>query len=200
MLMNRAEYWLMNNPIRSWIQDRYESRLLRMASKMRPGADVLEIGCGQGIGRGLIEKYFKPKSYVGIDLDPRMVDRARRKNPHAANEFAVGDATALPFAPESFGAVFDYGIIHHIPNWSDALKEIYRVLKPGGECIFEEVSSETWQKGIGKILKTVLAHPYQQMFSAQEFYNALQAHGFTVEFFEQRSPLGLRFFYGIATK
>ncbi len=198
--MNAVEYWLMNNPIRSLVQDRYESRLIRKTSKLPAGEDVLEIGCGQGVGRKLIFKYFKPGTYAGIDLDPKMIERAKRKNRDASKEFAVGDATSLPFPNESFGAVFDYGIIHHIPNWKDALKEVNRVLKPGKEFIFEDLSKETWKRGTGRLFKHVLHHPYDEMFTVQEFKQALQEIGFHIEAFEQKNTMGIAFFYGVARK
>ena len=51
----------------------------------------------------------------------------------------VGDATAVPVEDESFDAVFDFGIIHHVPHWRAALGEVHRVLKPDGRFYAEEV-------------------------------------------------------------
>ena len=60
MLMNKTEFWLMNNPGRS-AMIRLEARKLRNMSPLQPGGAVLEIGCGQGQGTKNILRYFKPK-------------------------------------------------------------------------------------------------------------------------------------------
>lgn len=72
-----------------------------------------------------------------------MIERAKRrvKVPHIA--FEVGDASNLMFEDASFDAIFDFGIIHHIPNWQDSLKELHRLLKPGGQLILEDLSIDT---------------------------------------------------------
>ena len=79
MLLNSLEYWAMNNPMRGFVQRHYEApRLQRLASGH---ADrVLEIGCGQGTGARIIRDLFDPQDYVGVDLDPRMIRRARRRS------------------------------------------------------------------------------------------------------------------------
>ncbi|MBI5529080.1 MAG: class I SAM-dependent methyltransferase [Deltaproteobacteria bacterium] len=52
---------------------------------------------------------------------------------------SVGDVTAIRADDETYDAVFDFGIIHHVPDWRAALREIRRVLKPGGRLFAEEV-------------------------------------------------------------
>jgi ubiquinone/menaquinone biosynthesis C-methylase UbiE len=54
------------------------------------------------------------------------------------------DASKLDFPDGHFDAVFDFGIIHHIPNWKDCIQELKRVLKPNGEVILEELSIDTF--------------------------------------------------------
>jgi ubiquinone/menaquinone biosynthesis C-methylase UbiE len=54
------------------------------------------------------------------------------------------DASKLDFPDNHFDAVFDFGIIHHIPNWKDCIQELKRVLKPNGEVILEELSIDTF--------------------------------------------------------
>jgi ubiquinone/menaquinone biosynthesis C-methylase UbiE len=53
-------------------------------------------------------------------------------------DFKVGDATAIDAPDSSCNAVFDLGVLHHIPHWKKALKEAVRVLAPGGVLFFEE--------------------------------------------------------------
>ena len=94
---------------------------------------MLEIGCGSGYGTKLINKYFKPKKIYGIDLDEEMINLANKnKLPNAL--FKVGGATKLDFKDNSLDGIFIFLVLHHIPNWKEALDEFYRVLKKGGVC------------------------------------------------------------------
>jgi SAM-dependent methyltransferase len=125
MLMNSIEYWLVNNPLRGFVQRHYETPRLKRLSKGAAGK-VLEIGCGQGTGARIIYELFSPQRYVGIDLDPRMIGRASRvldALPDAT--FVEGDVTSLEFPDSTFDLVMDFGIIHHVPNWRDALAEVH---------------------------------------------------------------------------
>lgn len=199
MLMNPIEYWAMNNPLRSFCQRHYEAPRLKRLSKGRPDR-VLEIGCGQGEGVRIIYDLFGPQSYVGIDLDPRMIRRARRRAGALPNAtFVEGDVSNLEFPDGSFDLVMDFGIVHHVPNWRDALAEVHRTLMAGGEFLFEDLSLETWERGIGVPFKRIADHPYDQMFRQDEFVNELESLGFEVETHES-SPLSFYHFWGRAEK
>jgi ubiquinone/menaquinone biosynthesis C-methylase UbiE len=199
MLLNSIEYWAMNNPLRALIQKHYEAPRLMAVSRRSP-ATVLEIGCGQGVGAKIIYRLFNPERYVGIDLDSKMISRARQKGSELRNaEFLEGDASNLAFPDDTFDLVVDFGIVHHIPNWADALAEVHRTLKVDGEFLFEELSVETWKKGIGRPLRKVLEHPYENMFSKREFVNRLIELSFDTEIYEN-NPLSFYHFWGRATK
>ena len=199
MLMNSLEFWAMNNPLRALIQRRYEAPRLKAVSRGN-AASVLEIGCGQGVGSKIIYRLFNPVQYVGVDLDPRMINRARKKGSGLRNaRYLQGDASNLEFPDGTFDLVVDFGIVHHIPNWKDALAEVSRTLKKGGEFLFEELPIETWNRGIGKPLKKLLEHPYDDMFRKQEFVDTLKELGFETETYES-SPVSFYYFWGRATK
>ncbi len=199
MKMNTIEYWAMNNPVRSAVQRFYEAPRLKRVSNSK-GGEVLEIGCGSGVGARIIDRMFSPSGYTGVDLDPRMIRRAEKKSGGLANtRFMVGDASTLPFDDAAYDLVVDFGVVHHIPNWREALAEIHRVLKPGGEFLFEDLSRETWKWGIGRPLKPILDHPYEEMFSQSEFLDALRDLGFEFEVYRNR-PMTFVYFWGRATK
>ncbi len=140
----------MNNPIRGLIQKRLEAPRLKHLCSGRTDT-ILEIGCGQGAGARIIYDLFSPQRYVGIDLDSKMVARAKKRQRGLDNAlFLQGDAAQLPFIDSTFDLAIDFGIIHHIPNWRDALAELYRTLNANGELFFEELPVETWERGIGK--------------------------------------------------
>ena len=199
MLMNSIEFWAMNNPIRAFVQRHYEAPRLRRLSKGKANR-ILEIGCGQGAGAKIIYDLFRPEHYIGIDLDPRMIKRARKKSGALSNaKFVEGDVTSLDFSDASFDLVLDFGIVHHVPNWREALAEVHRVLAPDGEFLFEDLPLETWERGIGVPFKRIADHPYDQMFRKHEFTDALQSSGFEVETYEE-SQLSFYHFWGRARK
>jgi ubiquinone/menaquinone biosynthesis C-methylase UbiE len=180
MILNKLEFTLMNNPVRAFFQERVEIPVLRKLASKSYYPTALEIGCGNGNGIRLIRKYFHPIKIVGVDLDPRMIDIARRRNRHNGLEFEVMDAACLEFPDDSFDAVFDFGIIHHIPNWRDCIREIKRVLKDSGEFILEDLAIESFS-GFPAILgKKLMAHPYEFMYTFPEFERHLEETGFFI--------------------
>lgn len=189
----------MNNPLRGLVQRRYEAPRLKRLLRGKPES-VLEIGCGQGTGARIIHDLFAPRRYVGIDLDPRMIRRAKRRGsvPPGAH-FIEGDVSTIGFADASFDVVIDFGIVHHVPNWKDALSEVHRVLKTHGEFLFEELSVETWEQGIGIPFKRLTDHPYEQMYTKREFVGELTALGFDVATHDSR-PFSFYHFWGRAER
>lgn len=176
MILNRIEYALMNNPVRAAIQRRFEApRLLRMGGPMH-GGRALEIGCGRGVGTRLILDLFHANSVDAFDLDPRMAELARtRLAPQDAKvRLWVGDASAISAPRASYDAVFDFGIIHHIPEWRRALAEVYRVLKPGGLFYAEEVLRPFI---VHPVIRRLLEHPQSDRFDSADFTHALIASG-----------------------
>lgn len=199
MIVNAFEFKLMNNPLRAFIQEYYEIKpFLPYADKVK-GKSVLEIGCGNGFGSSLVKKYFQPKSVTGVDLDPKMIAQAKQNYPQSS--FEVGDVTKLNFPNKSFDAVFDFGVIHHVPNWPNALEEIFRVLKPGGYFLAEDFSIESYDGFIGQLAKRFTDHPYKEMYRQKEFVNYFKKLGFKILKYEVRRPLNtMSYFVLVASK
>ena len=98
------------------------------------GRTVLEIGIGLGADH---QKFAEGGAVLtGIDLTERALEHVRRRFSifSLSSRLQTGDAERLPFPNQSFDLVYSWGVIHHSPNTPAAVDEIYRVLKPGGEC------------------------------------------------------------------
>jgi ubiquinone/menaquinone biosynthesis C-methylase UbiE len=95
--------------------------------------DLLEIGVGMGADHVEWAK-SGPRALHGIDLTPRAVDhtKARLLCEGLSSDVRVADAEALPFADASFDLVYSWGVLHHSPDTPRALREVHRVLRPGG--------------------------------------------------------------------
>ena len=192
MILNKAEFFLMNNPLRAFIQEKYELPiLLKMSTNNKSYYSALEIGCGNGNGTRLIRKYYDPKKIVSIDLDEKMIELAQKSNKDNSIDFMVMDAAKLEFPDNSFDVVFDFGIVHHIPNWRDCIRGLKRVLKDDGELILEELSIESFSGFPGILWKRILAHPYEKMFTFIEFEKYLEEIGFVVMDKKHSNPLSL---------
>lgn len=179
MLLNRLEYLLMNNPIRAGIQRFYEApRLLRMGGPLK-GGKALEIGCGRGVGAELIFDLFGAASVDAFDLDPRMVEQARERLASRGDRVKlwVGDACAIQAPDSIYDYAFDFGIIHHIPDWRNALSEVYRVLKPGGVFYVEEILKLFLAN---TLIRKYLKHPEDDRFDMDDFCSGLENAGFEV--------------------
>ena len=100
-----------------------------LAAPYVAGKDVLEVGCGTGlILRRLAEG---ARRAVGVDVSPKMLERARARG----LEVVEGDATALPFDDASFDVVVSFKTLPHVPDLSRALREMARVLRPTRDAV-----------------------------------------------------------------
>lgn len=124
-----------------------------------------------------------------------MIRIATKHNKDLSISYEVMDASNLDFPEKYFDAIFDFGIIHHIPNWKDSLKEVKRVLKPKGEFIVEDLSIDSFSMGIGNLWRILSDHPYQFMYTPKEFTEFLNDIGFYINNYKEFNPLKfIRFF------
>jgi len=177
MKLNSIERLLVNNGVRAMVQRLCEGPLLRKLGGPVQGGIVLEIGCGQGAGIEVILQQFQAAHVCAIDLDSLQIEAARKRlHTKYEGRFTLiqGDVNQLPFEDASFDAAFDFGVLHHVPDWQKAVSEVQRVLKPGGTFYFEEVTRtalESW------VYRKFLEHPVENRFSEAEFLEEVLKHG-----------------------
>jgi ubiquinone/menaquinone biosynthesis C-methylase UbiE len=117
--------------------DPYASDLVTRLN-LPESASVLELACGTGIVTQRLRDRLGPAArLVATDLNQSMLDYAARKlGPEAAVEWKQADATDLPFDDQSFDAVVCQFGMMFFPDKEQAMRETYRVLKPGGTFLF----------------------------------------------------------------
>ena len=99
------------------------------------GLRVLEIGCGCG---SEAERFARAGAqYTAVDLTNAAVSITQRRFQlnNLAGQFVQGDAENLPFADGSFDLVYSHGVLHHTPDTPRTIREVYRVLSPGGRAM-----------------------------------------------------------------
>lgn len=136
---------------------RYKSLLIQQAA-IQPGQQVLDLGCGTGT-LAIMAKQAQPGAEVtGLDADPDMLKVATYKSAQLKIpvKFDVGFTNKLPYPDESFDRVLSSIMIHHLktPDKWQTAREMYRVLKPGGQLhIIDFGKPVTWY---GKLLGPLL--------------------------------------------
>ncbi len=195
------EYMLENNPLRARIRENMEVKCLRAAAEVGSIDHALHIACGNGSATRLILKHFPAKRVSAVDRDDGLIAAARKMRKGDTVDFSVQDVRSLSFSDELFDAAFDLADLHNTPDWKGGLRELNRVLRPGGLLILEELSLESFNHAAGKLFKAFTDHPYDSMLTMGDFHDQVLRSGFEILHFEEKMPFGLlKYFIMVARK
>jgi SAM-dependent methyltransferase len=137
-------------------------------SYLTPGMSVLDCGCRPGTITLGIAARVAPGNVVGVDFASSQIEQATanaRQGSIPNVEFKTADCYSLPFDANAFERVFSHALIEHLSDPIQALRELHRVLKPGGTI---GVCSPDWGGFI-------LAPPSPELTRATQAYVALQS-------------------------
>ena len=148
---------------------------------------VLDLGCAQG--RSTSKLGDLDIRVIGFDVSKALVRQAMRREDRAQwrarTTFFVGDAARLPFRDEAFHAVLVYGVLHHLTDPQSTVRDIARVLTPGGFCFALE-NNKTILRVIFDLLQRVLPAWYEEagehaLMSVSELEEWFRSAGLTAE-------------------
>ena len=111
-----------------------------IAARIPPPGVILDIGCGTGLLLGRIGSALPSAALVGLDRSAGMAERAKHQRPDLWIE--RGSAETLPHPDCSFDAVTTTLSFHHWSDKAAAIREVFRVLRPGGLFALTDVSSD----------------------------------------------------------
>ncbi len=158
------------------------------------GRRVLEVGCGAGTD---LVRFAKGGALVsGVDLSASAIALARRnfEQQGLQADLREADAEHLPFDDNTFDLVYAHGVVQYTLKPQALVDECRRVLKPGGEAIFQVYNRVSWLNALSKLMKVRLEHedaPVLLKYSAGEF-RALLAAFRDVRIVEERFPVKSR--------
>ena len=162
------------------------------------GKRVLEVGCGAATD---LARFAHGGAIVtGVDLAGASIELARKnfEQQGLQGEFHEADGEQLPFPDDSFDLVYAHGVVQYTPDSRALVEECRRVLKPGGEAIFQVYNRVSWLNALSKLMKVPLEHedaPVLKKFSIAEFRALLS--GFSrVRIEEERFPVKSRLHKG----
>lgn len=102
-----------------------------------PGATIIDVPCGGGVAFRALDP-AQDVRYIAADLDPKMLRRAQRRAGERSLgqvELVLADMTELPFGDDEADLVLCFSGLHMVNDQQQAVREIARCLKPGGEAI-----------------------------------------------------------------
>jgi SAM-dependent methyltransferase len=158
------------------------------------GKRVLDVGCGAGTD---LVRFARGGAHVtGVDVASSAIALARQNfaQQNLEADLREADGERLPFPDASFDFVYAHGVVQYAANDRAVVDECRRVLKPGGEAVFQVYNRLSWLNVLSKLMKVGLEHedaPVLRKYSASEFRSLLS--GFSdVRIVEERFPVKSR--------
>lgn len=155
---------------REWMAQRTATRdLAFLLPHLSPGMSIIDCGCGPGsITVGLAE-IVAPGQVIGLDIEPRQLEAAQRLATERATpnvRFEPGSVYELPFPDATFDVAVAHFVLEHVSDPLRALREIRRVLRPGGLAAIKDPyypaftfrPQTTELRGFGELAEKVRKH------------------------------------------
>jgi arsenite methyltransferase len=112
---------------------------------LKPGERVIDIGCGPGfLCRSMAAAVGLTGGVLGVDISEDLIDFATKHEGSDRVEYRVASATALPVEPEQFDAAVSAQVIEYLPDADAALREMFRVVRPGGRAFIVDTDFDSW--------------------------------------------------------
>jgi SAM-dependent methyltransferase len=153
------------------------------AQGLARGKVVLDLGCGEGYGSNLLAEVSE--NVTGVDLSPEAIEHARTRYPRANLSFLVGDCRRTRLPEHQFDLVVSFEMIEHIAEHEELLREVQRLLKPGGVFLVSSPDKEFYSEAEG------FENPFHiKELYIREFHALLRKNFAHVVLFAQRLCFG----------
>ena len=152
---------------------------------------LLDVGCG--LGNDLSRFASGGANCVGIDISPAAIKLAKQNFTHRnlSAEFLQMDGEDMSFEDNSFDIVYCHTVLHFTPDPEAMIKEIYRVLKPGGQAILMTINRHSWLYSLHRLAKLKMDYmdaPVFNKYTYREFEEMLSPFS-NVKITSERFPV-----------
>jgi ubiquinone/menaquinone biosynthesis C-methylase UbiE len=155
---------------------------LKTWASVPPWAAVLDIGCGTGEFERLVLSEHPEQRMVGIDLSAKMLEIARQKCQAYPNiTFCAASASALPFPDHTFDMIVSASALHYFDQPELSLREMRRVLKPGGSVVIIDWCKDYLLCRLFDIVLKLIEPAFQRCYTQREFHQLLGATQFDIQ-------------------
>ncbi|HEX5127488.1 MAG TPA: class I SAM-dependent methyltransferase [Rhodocyclaceae bacterium] len=140
---------------------------------------VVDVGCGYGRSLKKLHDRFAPQRLIGMDVDPDMLSASSQEICRAGIAAALMrcSGSKMNLADNSVDLLFCHQTFHHLIDQENAIREFFRVLKPGGVLLFAESTRRyihSW------IIRLLFRHPMEVQKTAEEYLALIRSAGFDV--------------------
>jgi ubiquinone/menaquinone biosynthesis C-methylase UbiE len=159
-----------------YIEATTEQTLARL--NLRARDRLLDVGCGTGVLLARLAREHPPAHLAGVDPVPEMLSIARRKLP-ASTELHEAWAERLPFGAEQFDVVVSCNVFHYIQEPIEALREIDRVLRPGGRLVITDWCDDYLACRLCGLYLRLFSRAHFKIYGAQDCARLLREVDYT---------------------
>lgn len=167
-----------------------------------PGKQLLDVGCG--LGNDLARFARGGAEVSGIDLAPRAIELARTNFSQRGlrGQFLVMNGEALEFPDAAFDVVYCHTVLHFTPDPQRMIREIHRVLRPGGTAILMTVNRNSWLFRLQGLMKMEIDYPDAPIFRKFTIgqYRAMLAPFRSVQIVPERFPVATKVHGGLKAR
>ncbi len=164
------------------LRNRLNNRLVSyLLEKAVPNGDavVVEAGSGPGFASSILNNSGRTRISIALDIDLEALEEARKRD--SALPLVVADLRALPFRSESVDLAWNSSTLEHLPEMTSALREMTRVVKPGGR-VFVGVPNLFGPLGFERLIRNTAAGVWiGKTFSLAGLSNVLRSVGLSPE-------------------
>ena len=143
---------------------------------------ILDIGCGTGPLEIKLSKRFPQLEIDACDISPGMIAQAEQKMPqHPQVHFYIGDFSTLPFAHNSYDAIFALSNLHYFPQAEGMLKHAAELAKPGASLILLDWKKGSMRSHLYEHWMQRVDRSFQRIYTYAELQQLLASAGWTLE-------------------
>ncbi len=178
---NKWDRWAKTFDDRGWKKEylRKAQRSLVSVMNIKENMRFLDVGCGTGRALGYIAGQLKGKgSFYGADLSSKMIDKAKDNFKDCENfHFVRANAESIPLDDDFFDVIICTNSFHHYFNPVNALREMRRLLKPGGKLFILDPTADTRLIRLFSKFAKAIEPDHVKLYSTSEFQGMYKAAG-----------------------